>query len=880
MDAKGLYVAMTRHRNDVQLYYAKEDFPTFKALTSQLSRFEHKDLVKDYTIRPENEAAWQRVQEYRLCVLDAAAVLKEKTSEGSIDWQTYRLIKQDQIRLGKEILNQCDKHQLYINQAGLTEEMLQITIGAKSRPLSLAEEKAKLTVELYGETAQTARNLWRDIRKTHPGAQCYHHSSYEQFHQLRLERNDLARSITENYALHREFVGEFSRVYGISKRMIESQSQQYFDKQYHQQGIADSTQMIHNIDEEKTKSNNHSRFDNISYGKYLSDNYLNKNSNNIESTRVSGYSNYDSALIKQELNAHIKELAYQFLGKPQQQKPTEWRYGNKGSISIHVAGHRQGLYSNFETGESGNALKFIQDQLNCDYKQAFRWGIEWLGKEKDPVRNYTSSPSTKGNSYQKQEWVPIFPTPSMSINLQAEPHLLYMLKGRQETARYQYKDADRNMLGYVVRLEDEQGNKITPTLTYCQNDKGEKQWRWQGFGKDRPLYGLDQLKQNPEASVLVVEGEKTAETAKTLFPDHAVVTWSGRCGAVQKSDWSVLKNRNVIIWPDNDQPGINAAVRIAEILNKHGNEHVKTVDLPSTLPHKWDLADQLPEGLDAKGILSSFVTSRTKGEKVRETPHLEARASAIHFEEIVCCADRNRLSFAAQEEREPFIKHIANETYQELKEWNKLLRRSIKEVELKEQAMLTGLYTAWAKAILDTYDDQTNSLEKVLMIGGIAGKMKMDGVSAKHEQDLLLQAMSQYEKLANNIKQTLEVPSLLLQGCSREAQEEIIRASSRCQTLTGQFMPSEFSKECVKAVEQTKIQEQTPQQVRGTIHLFRGQQTQEIKHEVTIDFQTAADYQQQKDHQLQQVVRQSQQLDMQKANQLALDKQQDRGFER
>ena len=94
---------------------------------------------------------------------------------------------------------------------------------------------------------------------------------------------------------------------------------------------------------------------------------------------------------------------------------------------------------------------------------------------------------------------------------------------------------------------------------------------------------------------------------------------------------------------------------------------------------------------------------------------------------------------------------------------------------------MTGLHTAWAKAILDTYDDNTHSLEKALMIGGIAGKMKMDGVSAKHEQDLLLQAMSQYEKLANNIKQTLEAPSPLLQGCSREAQEEIIKASSRCQ---------------------------------------------------------------------------------------------------
>ncbi len=618
MDAKGLYVAMTRHRENVELFYAKEDFSTFKALTSQLSRFEHKDLVKDYTIRPENEVAWQRVQEYRLCVLDAAAVLKEKDSKGQVDWESYRQIKQDQILLGKEILNQFDKHQLYINQAGLTQEMLQITTGLKARPLSRAEEKAKLTVEIYGETAQVARDLWRDIRKTHPGSQCYHHPSYAQFHQLRQERNDLARTIVENYALHREFVGEFSRSYGISKRMIESQSQQFFDKQHQQQGIADSSQVLYNIHDEKYKSNSSHLLDNLDYGKYYSNNTEYNKNTNTQSTK--DYQ-YDRALIKQELNAKIKDLAYQFLGKPQAQKPTEWRYGNKGSISIHVAGHRQGLYSNFETGESGNALKFIQDQLNCDHKQAFKWGIEWLGQNDTQLRIQSTTVQKNQSPSQRQEWIPTFPAPSPPVNLQAEPQLLYMLKGRQETTRYEYKDADGNTLGYVVRLEDKQGNKITPTLTFCAQRESEikskdhdqllipkshsstSQWRWQGFGNDRPLYGLDQLKAKPEAPILIVEGEKTAEAAKILFPESAVVTWSGGCGSTQKTDWSALKYRNVVIWPDNDKPGLKAAAKITEILNQQGNDRVTIIDLPSTLPHKWDLADQIPEGLDAKEIL-------------------------------------------------------------------------------------------------------------------------------------------------------------------------------------------------------------------------------------------------------------------------------------
>jgi ATP-dependent exoDNAse (exonuclease V) alpha subunit len=629
MDAKGLYVAMTRHRYDVQLFYAKEDFASFKALTSQLSRFEHKDLVKDYTIRPENEAAWQRVQEYRLCALDAAAVLKQVHKDnkqfGQIDWQTYNQIKQDQVSIGKEILQDFNVHQLYINQAGLTQEMLQISTGLKARPLSLAESKAKITVELYGETAHLARGMWNNIRKTHPGSKCYSHPQYEQFNDIRHERNALAQTIAENFSLHREFVNQFSRVYGINSKTVEAQSKQFIQSQSTDKYSEKTNQIRYN-----------NRFDNVNYGKYTTSiNNIDTDKDQLDSgfkaqnIQVDRYQkSLDARLIKQELNANIKDLAYELLGKPHIQKTTEWRYGNKGSISIHVAGTKQGLYSNFETGESGNALKLIQEQLNCDHKQAFKWGAEWLGNESH--QRFTKTAIIKEPQQlpqAKQEWTPIYPAPDTHVDLKSEPNLAYMLKGRQEINRYTYKDADNNILGYVVRLEDKQGHKITPTLTYCRNNEGKEQWRWQGFGNDRPLYGLEQLRPKPDAPVLIVEGEKTAEAARALLPEYAVVTWSGGCGAVQKSDWSVLKNRDVTIWPDNDKPGLNAAVKIADILKAQVNQQikqdqinrVKIVDLPPTLPHKWDLADKIPNGMDVKGILArEFEKKKTKAETLKD----------------------------------------------------------------------------------------------------------------------------------------------------------------------------------------------------------------------------------------------------------------------
>ena len=696
MDAKGLYVAMTRHRDDVQLFYAKEDFPTFKSLTSQLSRFEHKDLVKDYTIRPENESAWQRVQKYRLCTLDAAVVLKQQfgkdhNQSGQVDWQTYHQIKQDQVLLGKEILQDFDKHQLYVNQAGLTNEMLQITTGLKARPLSTAESKAKITVELYGETAHLAREMWNNIRKSHPGSKCYSHPNYEQFNEIRHERNVLAQTIAENYPLHREFVNQFSRVYGINCKTVESQSRQFIQSQSTDKYSKKTNELWYN-----------NRFDNTSYGKYTTSKtsiITDKDQLNSEfqaqSINNDRYQkSLDARLIKQELNANIKDLAYEFLGKPHIQKTTEWRYGNKGSISIHVAGTKQGLYSNFETGESGNALKLIQDQLNCDHKQAFKWGAEWLGNDQLQSR-FTRNEIVKDQQQlpqAKQEWTPIYPAPKDYVDLKANSSLAYMLKGRQEINRYAYKDADSNILGYVVRLEDKQGNKITPTLTYCRNHEGKEQWRWQGFGNDRPLYGLDQLKQKPDAPVLVVEGEKTVEAAKALFPDHAVVTWSGGCGAVQKSDWSVLNNRDVTVWPDNDKPGFNAAVKITNILNAQGIQEVKIVELPPTLPHKWDLADQVPASLQIEEMLSHriYQTSKVHGHDTKSITKEQQEAqekieSIQQYLNLEITQEKN--PWLSQQDVEEMITLAENKPYEALRQWQHICDDDSFVPLTKEQAL-------------------------------------------------------------------------------------------------------------------------------------------------------------------------------------------------
>ncbi|AFC70428.1 hypothetical protein [Rickettsia amblyommatis] len=79
-------------------------------------------------------------------------------------------------------------------------------------------------------------------------------------------------------------------------------------------------------------------------------------------------------------------------------------------------------------------------------------------------------------------------------------------------------------------------------------------------------------------------------------------------------NWSQLKWRNVIIWPDNDEPGFKAADIIKDKLNKT-NDHIGFVSIvdpnklmfngsvhKDLLPAKWDLADRLPKGMTITNV--------------------------------------------------------------------------------------------------------------------------------------------------------------------------------------------------------------------------------------------------------------------------------------
>lgn len=116
-------------------------------------------------------------------------------------------------------------------------------------------------------------------------------------------------------------------------------------------------------------------------------------------------------------------------------------------------------------------------------------------------------------------------------------------------------------------------------------------WEWKAPPAPRPLLNLAQLAERPTASVLVVEGEKTCDAAARLFPTAVAITWASGCKAIDKSDWSPLRGRKVVLWPDHDAPGAQAMDRLAQLLLRTGVETVRLVANPPESPEGWDLAD-------------------------------------------------------------------------------------------------------------------------------------------------------------------------------------------------------------------------------------------------------------------------------------------------
>ena len=239
------------------------------------------------------------------------------------------------------------------------------------------------------------------------------------------------------------------------------------------------------------------------------------------------------------------------------------------SLSINV---QTGVWSDFASDEGGSdpvslyAAVFGLEQGEACRRLGGELGLSAPGTAPVPA------PAKEDN------WQPVLPAP-------APPPSSFVHRNLgNPSATWTYRSADGDPLFLVCRFETPKGKVILPYTYGTLN--GAKGWHWKHPKPPRPLYGLERLAQKPDAPVLIVEGEKTVDAAgRAPFADHVAVTWPGGSNAVNKADWTPLKGRRVVIWPDADDAGKKAARAVAQAVLAAGADQVRKVEPPPE--HTW-----------------------------------------------------------------------------------------------------------------------------------------------------------------------------------------------------------------------------------------------------------------------------------------------------
>ncbi len=128
----------------------------------------------------------------------------------------------------------------------------------------------------------------------------------------------------------------------------------------------------------------------------------------------------------------------------------------------------------------------------------------------------------------------------------------------------------------VYRVRDAAGHIVAEHVREDRPD-GSKDCRWRrpggGWGlngtrlEELPLYGSERLADWPEEyPVILVEGEKAADALNGAGHLFALGTVTGAAGTPGPEALEALRGREVVLWPDADDPGREHMARTAERL--------------------------------------------------------------------------------------------------------------------------------------------------------------------------------------------------------------------------------------------------------------------------------------------------------------------------
>lgn len=253
--------------------------------------------------------------------------------------------------------------------------------------------------------------------------------------------------------------------------------------------------------------------------------------------------------------------------------------GNKGkSLVIELEGEKAGLWTDFATGEGGDVMdlwaRYHGLDVRLDFTAVIKGISTWLGTASyEPA----STPVKKSS-------------PIDELGMYSN--------------KWDYHDRDGKLIACVYRYDLDDGSKEFRPLDVTTGKKLAP--------NPRPLYNQPGIFKSND--VVIVEGEKCADALITNGI-CATTAMNGSNAPVEKTDWSPLKNKNVLIWPDKDSSGWAYAEKVQQHLSDICTNVCIAIP-PEEKPEKWDAADAVGEGFDIEGFVASVEKKRNKASNV------------------------------------------------------------------------------------------------------------------------------------------------------------------------------------------------------------------------------------------------------------------------
>jgi len=255
----------------------------------------------------------------------------------------------------------------------------------------------------------------------------------------------------------------------------------------------------------------------------------------------------------------------------------------KGDVKAHFAGHWRTFYDHYLELKNGNGNEY---QAICPFHP-----------DSDPSLSINNESglfhcfgcNTQGDAfvfYSKLKGIHSFPKILQGIG--DEFGITGSATNQKRTgkakieATYNYTDEMGLQVFQVVRFEPKDFRQRRPD--------GKGGWIWNLKGVNRVLYRLPEITEAEQ--VVICEGERDVDNLVNL--GFTATTCAGGAGKWRPEYNDALKDKDVVILPDNDEPGNKHADQVAKALQGVARS-IKVLELPG-LPEKGDVSDWIEIG--------------------------------------------------------------------------------------------------------------------------------------------------------------------------------------------------------------------------------------------------------------------------------------------